>query len=729
MKLKAQELKRYLKETDGTSLRRWLVFLSALLLYLICLDRGASLWDCPEYILIAWRLEIGHPPGNPTWQLIANVLSHLVGSARHAAIVINAMSALSMALAATLLSNIIYILLRGSLLRKPMPGATRSLTAPQLANVCALLGALCYAWCDSAIFSAIEAEVYALSALLTALMIWLALRWAIARSRGRIAASRRILVLTAYLAGLGVGVHELNFLVLPAMALIYWYGARRFPVTRNKGEKRRIPVRTDGLPTALMSLLLFIVGTTTYIIIPIRAAARPPVNTGNPATLESFLSYYNRDQYGSKPLLYGHTPYSEPLVLEEYDPETDRYDYNVYYLKEGPRGSKDYVYPDELNMWFPRMTSSHPADIEFYEQWAGMTPDNMVKVKASVVADSTGKQMGMMNEATGEREMRETYRPTYLQQMKYLAKYQIGFMYFRYLLWNFSGRQNNWTADGGDRYGNFITGIPPIDDAMLGPQSQLPARITDNNRGHNRYFLIPLLFGLAGIVALCLGGREGRRVCAIVAAFFLFTGLLIVIYLNQDPGEPRERDYSFLGSYMAFAIWIACGMAALIKWMVTTKKASAKQRMILQITALLTCAAVPLEMLTQTFDDHDRRDSKRAEDVLEIVLEGVEPNAIVMANGDNVVFPLWYMQEVLGMRRDITVIVLPYLTSDWYLDQLRIPGEGAPGLELEDPIPQTGGSYRQSIINHIIDVNRGKRPVYNVYNMEPAIRIDTISGK
>ena len=700
-------------------IRRTIVFCSALILYLICLDRGASLWDCPEYILIAWRLEIGHPPGNPTWQLIANVVSHLGGSAEHAAVIINGMSAVAMALASVFLSGITYLLLRSAVFR----GRGRS--SALWANVCAGASALCYAWCDSAIFSAVEAEVYALSAMFTALMIWLALKWAVCRSRHDIAGSRRIIILIFYLAGLGVGVHELNFLALPAIFLIFWYGSRKYPV-RLPGEPRRL-IRTDGLPTAAWSVLLFAVGACTYLIIPVRAFANPPINQGDPSTLERFHAYYARDQYGSKPLLYGKTPYSQPLILERIDPETGEFDYGLYYLKELSRNRKEYVYPDELNMWLPRMTSSHPLDIEFYERWTGMTKDRMVAVEASVVVDSAGNQMGRMNPSTGKREMAETFRPTYGQQAQYLLKYQIGFMYFRYLLWNFSGRQNNWHSTGSIDYGNFITGFPAIDNAMLGPQEQLPPSLRELNRGYNRYFMAPLLLGLFGGIMLLFRGKEGRRVCAIIATFFLFTGLLIVVYLNQDPGEPRERDYSFLGSYMAFTIWIGAGMGIIVKRMLRMRIRKELPRIAIRTLAWILCLGVPLEMLSQTFDDHNRVGSRNAEKVIEEVLSSVEPNAIVLAEGDNLIFPLWYAQEVLGLRRDISVVAVPYLTSDWYRVQLGRQGEGAPPVKVSEQIPPGPGGYTYRALRDLIDNNTGIRPIYSAKRIAPAVRIDTVS--
>lgn len=692
--------------------RRLSVFLGALILYLICLDRGASLWDCPEYILVAWRLEVGHPPGNPTWQLVANVLSHLGGSAHHAAVIINAMSAVAMALAATFLSGVSYILLRASLFR----GRGRSTLL--WANVCAACGALCYAWCDSAIFSAVEAEVYALSAMFTSLMLLLALKWAVKRSRGEIAASRRIIILVFYLAGLGVGVHELNFLILPAIALIFWYGVRRYPIPRS--EKRRL--RLDGVPTFLLSSLLFCIGACTYFIIPIRAAANPPVNQGNPYNLERFISYYLRDQYGSKPLLYGRTPYSEPLLLEEVDSLSGEVVATKRSIRELSRGRREYVFPEELDMWFPRMTSGDPGDIEFYEKWTGMYPDKMIEVKASVV-DSAGHHLGRLNPLTGEREMRTAYRPTYGQQARYLLKYQIGYMYMRYLLWNFAGRQNNIPATGEIDHGNFITGFQPVDDAMLGDQSKLDPEIRELNRGFNRYFLIPLLFGIIGIVALLASGRPGRRVCLIVFTFFIFTGLLIVVYLNQNPGEPRERDYSFLGSYMAFTIWISAGMAAVVRALLKAGYLRGR-RLFVSVLAALICGGIPLQILSQTFDDHDRSHVKNAEAVIEEVLSTVPQGAIVLADGDNLIFPLWYAQEVLGVRHDITVVVVPYLSTDWYREQLRAPGEGAPGILLSEKIPPGTGGITNRALRDLIRLNGCDRPIYSASRIRPAVRID-----
>lgn len=676
-----------------------LVFLLSFTLYFICLDSGASLWDCPEYILVAWGLEIGHPPGNPTWQLMANVVAHLGGTPQTAAVLINLTSAVATALAAAMLCSIIYYFLRYAVFKgnrgRDIIGAT----------VCAICGSLTFAWCDSVIFSAVEAEVYALSIMFTALMVWLAVKWAIARREGDGPKASRWAILTWYVAGLSIGVHELNLLALPAMALIYWYV---YSDRKRAGQRMRL-----NFSTPLWGILFFMIGCTTFFIIPIRAAANPPVNQGAPADFDSFSRYYSREQYGSKPLLYGRTPYSFPLLREEVDPD-GRFSYNKYYLVE-KGGKKDYVYPDELNMWFPRMTSNKPADLESYEAWAGMTTDAMTPVMAPQAIDSTGRRVGKVNPVTGQREMREAFRPTYLQQLRYMLGYQMGYMYFRYLLWNFAGRQNNVPSTGEIDHGNFITGFDFIDDLMLGAQTSMPADLKDDNRGYNRYFMIPFLLGIFGAFALISCGRKGRRVCSIIALLFLFTGVCIVIYLNQDPGEPRERDYSFLGSFMAFSMWIACGMAILLRW--TMKWMQGRKRKVwLPALALVVCTGTPALMLSQTYDDHYRSGRDVAAAVASNILNSLDENAVIFVDGDNIIFPLWYAQEVLGIRRDVTVVETGYLGTEWYPGQLRVGrgGEALP-LAMSEELPEGFGSAIDRRIKDIVAKNRQlpePRPIY-----------------
>lgn len=681
--------------------RPCIVFLLSLILYLICLDPGASLWDCPEYILVAWRLEVGHPPGNPTWQLIANVVSHLGGSAGSAAVIINVMSAVATAAAAALLCEIIFIFIRYAILRG---GARRNARA---ASWCAVCGALCFAWCDSVIFSAVEAEVYALSIMFTALTVWLSMKWAQARLAGRQGRSRRIAILTWYVMGLSMGVHELNLLALPAMGLVYWY------VYRSLRPSARPLTRT--LTTSLWGILFFLVGCTTYLIIPIRAAANPPVNQGDASTPAAFRAYYGRDQYGSKPLVYGKTPYSKPLLREEID-EDGEYVYTRYYIKE-KGGKKEYVYPSALNMWLPRMTSDSEYDIDSYMAWSGMDADNMEEVEVAYALDSLGNEVFRMNNATGRREPEKALRPTYLQQARYMLGYQIGYMYLRYLMWNFSGRQNNIPSTGEIDHGNFITGIDPIDDMMLGAQSSMPRDLKDDNRGYNRYFMIPFLLGLVGACLLPTYGRRGRRVLYITGILFVMTGIGIVVYLNQDPGEPRERDYSFLGSYLAFAMWIGFAMAegfAALRRSGGIRLGKVKPK-VWRYAWGIVAAGVPCLMLSQTYDDHQRSGRDVATAIASNILKSLEKDAVIFVDGDNVIFPLWYAQEVLGIRRDVTVVETGYLITDWYRRQLALPGEESLPLAVSQEIPEGPGSMSDRVVRDIITRNSllpRPRPVY-----------------
>lgn len=737
-----------------------LAFAGALLLYWVCVDPAASFWDCPEYILVAYRMEIGHPPGNPAWQLMANVASHLAPSPRLAALAINLTSGLVTALAVALLFQILY-----SIISYAVPLKNRWLT-----GVAALSGTWCFAWADSTIFSAVETEVYALSIFFTALMFRLMLKWAETRDSNR---GRRILICLAYLTGLSLGVHELNLLVIPALALIYTF--RRYPgkatlkawgtifisfiivgfillfwfphciewaaqtdvfTTNTFGWHintgaivfvvlllvflcllpfifARLKFRTQFI-TMAWGLFFLTLGSCVYMVIPIRASANPPVNEGDPSNAYSLLAYIKRDQYGTKPLFYGHTPYSEPLRIEEIDSCGTASYTTLFFKKKRPlyapwrKGGMisnrrklltesdslfnshtiatghgyvrygyvtDYIYPPELNMWFPRMTSSDPDNIEAYGDWTGMSADNMIPITASNAVDPLGNPIIRKN-SEGKREGRKTLRPSYLQQLSYMLGYQFGYMYFRYLMWNFAGRQNNYPATGEIDHGNFITGLKAADDAMLGDTDSIPPELWENNRGHNNYYLIPFIIGLIGAIGSCFFRQRGKRTDAVVLILFLMTGLAIVFYLNQNPGEARERDYSFLGSFMAFSIWIGLGCAILMAL-------AGKFRKYLAVLII----GVPFLMLSQTYDDHNRSARDSAGAIAENILSGLERDAILFVDGDNLTFPLWYAQEVLGVRRDVAVINLTYLSTSWYAPQFQMPGEERPPLRMS-ALPQ-----------------------------------------
>ena len=753
-------------------------FVAALVLYLLCLDPNASLWDCPEYITSARRLEIGHPPGNPTWMLIANFATLFVTEPTRVALVVNLLSALSMALAVALLFQTIFLLLESTVFKK------RNFSSMAGNAVSSLCGSLVFAWSDSTIFSAIEAEVYALSMLSTAFMVWLMLKWAVAFRRGE--NRTNYLILLGYVGGLSFGVHELSLLTLTTLALIYVFAINRRPsagkawlavllsfvaigfilivclpmVAYTAGMADVAAANHLGLginsgaviflclfylvllclpflcsrlklykaSTLCWIFFFFMLGCATYHIIPIRASANPPMNQADPSNPLAFYSYLTREQYGSKPLFYGRTPYSSILKVEEID-STGHASYTKFYReKTKPRyapyvqgahvlnrtglltpsdslenekvigrgeGYIKYGYrynhanEPELNMWFPRITESSPAALQDYKAWADMDENTMDYVEVSAAVDSLGRYVGKFPDGdTSKARLKEKkYRPTYMQQLRYLLTYQIGYMYVRYFMWNFSGRQNNMPSTGEIDHGNFITGIPPLDSFMLGATDTLPPDLGSDNRGYNRYFMLPLLFGLLGALGIRHFGQRGRRATTLVLSLFLMTGLAIVFYLNQNPSEARERDYAFLGSFYAFCIWIGFGAAIIINfalYLAATRRVVARKwlRRSVKIASLAVCLGLPALVLSQTYDDHNRSGRDSAADVAVNMLNSLEPDAILIVEGDNRFFPLIYAQEVLGVRRDVTVMVQSYLPTTWYPAQFLRQGEEARPVEM-----------------------------------------------
>lgn len=733
-------------------------FLCSLIAYLLTLEPDASYWDCPEYLVTAANLEIGHPPGNPLWTLTARIFSLFGGSSPQSiAVAVNISSALFTALAVALLANVIFIILRRLRLpslnpSSPSASKRRNSHTAWIQALCAWSGAMCFGWSDSPWFSAVEAEVYAMSLFLTALTVRLMLGWMMMPAGNK---SRRYLLLIVYLTGLSIGVHQLNLLVIPALALMWLF--RRQPrrvgpwrilialllgaaavgiillgmmpgALKVAGEIELFCVNSFHLPLHSgvwlfwgLALLIFwtlpfcipagksrlqllawipallLTGYSCYMLILVRGAAQPPMNEGDPSNIFALQSYLGRDQYGSTPLFYGRTPHSKILRREEFKPDgTPDYSRNAledispkyaptdsgYVLYEYSRKP---IYTPELNMFFPRLVSSNADDIKAYSDWAGMTSESMTEVEVSYALDSLGRPVGKLL-PDGSRVKDKELRPTYLHQIRYLFGYQIGYMYFRYLLWNYSGKQNDRFSAGEVEHGNFITGFPFLDDLMLGPQDMMPEEIGRDNPGRNVYFMIPLIMGILGMIALQRCGRRGRRWNLILTVLFLMTGVAIVVYLNQSPGEPRERDYSFLGSFWTFAIWIAAGVALLFRIALNTRAKRLRQSLI--IASALFATALPLWMLYQNYDDHDRSRRTGVTDFAANLLESLEPNAILFTNGDNYTFPLWWAQEVAGVRPDVTIINIAYLSTPWYVNQLRIDNAGAKGLRLMMPADQ-----------------------------------------
>ena len=686
----------------------WIVFTIAAVVYGMTVEPTASLWDCPEFIACGYKLEIGHPPGAPIFMLVANLFSQFASDTSQVALMVNLLSALLSAGCIFFLFLTITHLAR-ELICPALDGMT--MTHAITIETCGVVGALAYTFSDTFWFSAVEAEVYAFSSFLTALMFWLILKWSDNADEPR---ADRWMMLIAYITGLSIGVHLLCLLCLPAMSfVVYFRKAKR--VTKqglvktllagillvgsilyglipgvvtiggwsellftnvmgcayNTGLVCYIVLLTGTLLTlyykvqrrvvklSLACVLMILAGYSSYGVIFIRANARPPMCENAPDNIFSLSSYLNREQYGKTPLFYG------PAYCSELDREAQG-DYLVPIQKEGKaiyrpvadstrqayevvRHDIDYVYQN--NMYFPRMHSARHA--QAYEDWLG----------------GVEKKNGI---------------PTMAENLRFFLSYQVNFMYWRYFLWNFVGRQNNIQGNGEVEHGNWITGFRWIDDLLLGcDTSKLPSDLAQN-KGRNVFYAMPLLLGLLGMLWQWRRGREGRRQLLVVMLLFVMTGLAIVVYLNQTPLQPRERDYAYAGSFYAFAIWIGLGVGGL-----------ASRFKYLSVASIL----IPLQMGSQTWDDHDRSGRYACRDFGANYLESMqrEDHPIIFTDGDNETFPLWYNHEVEGLRTDTRDCNLEYLQTDWYIDQMKRPAYDSPAL----PVGLCHEDYKEGRLEYV----------------------------
>lgn len=692
----------------------WAIFLIAAVVYTLTLEPTASFWDCGEYIATSYKLQVGHPPGAPTFQLLGRFFSLFAfGDVTRVAYMINMMSALSSAF------TILFLFWTITHLAKKMVGQDLETPAKTWTVLGAgIVGALAYTFSDSFWFSAVEGEVYAMSSMFTALVFWLMLKWEEDAEDPR---SLRWLVLIAFLMGLSIGVHLLNLLTLPALVMIYYY--KKFKVTRKgvfyalalsivllaflfymlipgiiwlAGHFELFFINSAGLPfnsgtiiyfaliiglivwgirytikkgkvilnTIILSFTFLLIGYSTFFILIIRSNAGTPINENAPKDAISLLSYLNREQYGETPLITG--PYfnagNEREESSKWKDQSPVYEKDVEqgkYIMTDSRENTRPRYKSKYTTFFPRMWSMETSHINIYLDWAGI---------------DEGKVYQSTIDANGQKKIdrsRAKDAPTFGQNLKFFGTYQLGFMYFRYFFWNFVGRQNDIQGAGGPTEGNWYSGISFIDNLHLGDQSQVPDHMK-SNAGRNAFYFLPLILGLFG---LFFHLNKHSRDMLIVSLLFLMTGIAIVIYLNQYPNQPRERDYAYAGSFYAFAIWIGLGVIGLIELLKKGLKkvpGLSKSEMIAPVAATLICLLlVPGIMAKEGWNDHDRSERYTARDFAMNYLASCPPNAILFTNGDNDTFPLWYVQEVEGYRTDVRVINLSLFNTDWYADQMK----------------------------------------------------------
>ena len=675
----------------------WLVFIIASAVYIMTMEATGSLWDCGEFASSAYKLQIPHPPGAPLFVLIGRIFMSPFDP-QHAATGINLMSALA--------SGFTILFLFWSIThfaRKIVTKESAELSAEKIFAVMAagVVGALAYTFSDSFWYSAVEGEVYALSSFFTAIVFWAILKWEQNVDeeeqqgiKGHFTRADRWIILLFFLIGLGVGVHLLMILTIPAIVMIYYY--KRYTVTnwgtfwafvvgciitgvvqkaviqwtiKSAGNLDILFVNSFNLPffsgfafffvliavliyfglriaksknwnflkLGLWSFAFIILGCfSSYFTTMVRSNADPAVdmyNVDNPVNLVGYLS---REQYGDWPILYGQDFTAQPIdnkVTETYVKSNGRYEKN---------GRKiEYVYAPEDMHFLPRMwdQSNDQGHADYYANWMGIGKDK---------------------QGNWERN------PTMGENIKFAFSYQLGWMYLRYFMWNFSGKQNDLQGVymGNVRDGNWKTGIAPLDNIRLGDQSTLPDSIK-NNKANNSLFALPLILGLLGFIYQL---KKDKRDAWVSGLLFLLTGAAIVFYLNQAGNQPRERDYAYVGSFYAFAIWIGIGVLYVKDLFSSFIK---NGRLAGYVAAGLCTLAVPVIMANQEWDDHDRSKKTVARDLATDYLESCAPNAIVVSFGDNDTYPLWYAQEVEGIRRDIRVINSSLLGTDWYINQLR----------------------------------------------------------
>lgn len=739
-------MKRYKTINDVVG---WMVFAVAAFTYCSTVEPTASFWDCPEFISSAYLLEIGHPPGAPFFMLMGNLFSQFASDITQVAKMINTMNALLSAGCILFLFWSITHLAKALLVSKGQSPTSLQILAIMC---CGISGALIYTWSDTFWFSAVEGEVYAFSSFFTALVFWLILKWEDNADSPR---SDRWIVLIAYLMGLSIGVHLLNLLCIPSIVLVYYYRKSANPtawgsvlmlmvsalliavvlygivpgVAKVGGWFELLFVNTLGMPyntgllvyvalvflllavsiayvklrwlnTSLLCLAMMLIGYGSYAVIFIRSCANPMMDENSPDNIFALGSYLGREQYGEKPLLWGQTYSSEPEIT------TDNAGKLVYATTNGktiyrpkhktaPNEKDEYIkvrkhlelkYPSNQCMLFPRIHSERHAAL--YEQWLGTAHKHPVEYEIP----------GRMPETVMIPSMRDNLR--------FFFSYQLNHMYWRYFMWNFAGRQNDIQGNGEPEHGNWLTGFSWLDDVRLGKQSLLPTELREN-KGHNVFYCLPLLLGLIGLLWQAFRDKKSVQQFWVVSFLFFMTGIAIVLYVNQTPSEPRERDYSYAGSFYAYAIWCGLGIAAIFDWMqryILHKMKIKSYSVIVAIIIAILTFAVPLQMVSQTWDDHDRSNRYMCRDFGRNYLESIAHDGILFTNGDNETFPLWYNQDTEGVRTDVRVCNMQYLQTDWYIDQMKRPAFSGKGMSSPLPITWQYAQYMEGV-NEMVDVN------------------------
>ena len=705
----------------------WTAFAIALTVYGLTVEPTVGFWDTGEYILTSSKLEVGHPPGAPLFQMLGAFFSIFATEPTQIGFVLNIMSAVASAFTILFMFWSIVILLQ------KLMNHDRDSKSAVLGS--AFVGSLAFAFTDSFWFNAVETEVYAMATMIMALMFYLGLRW---QNEMHLPKGNRWLILISFIVGLTFGVHFMGLLTIPALGLLYYFKnfknitAKNFIIANISVVaillfvfKLLAPnilsyfsaleiffVNSIGLPfnygsiiafiilssviylglrytktkgyvtlnTGLLCVTFIIIGFTTWLMLPIRANANVPVNENNPSSARELLAYYNLEQYPKTHLFYG------PQFTDQYaglDEENPFIDDNPKYEKDLNTGK--YIIVNDYENAIQNYNSDHGSVLP--RMWSGEHAVNYMRY-CGLLDFSIKSEYKMQNEFRslienfrnaikqgeidfeGYHEFLKNYgryldieKPSLLDNIYYLFDYQLGYMYWRYFMWNFSGRQDDIQGKM-DLHGNWITGINILDSYLLGiKQTDLPSDIL-NNKARNTYFLLPLIFGLIGFL---FAFKKDKKIFWSMLVFFLFTGIAIQVYTNVRPFEPRERDYSLVGSFYVFSLWIGIGVYATYNWL----SKYIKTKLLAPSVIILCLILLPGILISQNWNDHDRSTKRTAHAMAINYLESCAPNAIIFTIGDNDTFPLWYAQEIEGIRRDVRVVCTSLFQVDWYIDQMK----------------------------------------------------------
>jgi Protein of unknown function (DUF2723) len=721
----------------------WFTFFIALLVYSLTVEPTMSFWDCGEYIATAAKLEVGHPPGAPLFQMIGAFFAMFAFDKSQVALMVNMMSVFSSAF------TILFMFWSSTMILKNI---LSRLTKLETINYIVILGSsfigsLAYTFSDSFWFNAVEAEVYAMASLFIALLFWLGLRWEQDMHTER---GNRWLLLISLVIGLSFGVHFMALLTIPSIGFLYYFKNYKTTTVKNFlianvvvvaillfifklllpwtmtffGATEVFMVNSLGLPfdsgtifvtlliialfyfglkytrekelvfynTMLLCVLFIFIGFSTWMMLPIRANANTVINENKPSDAREVLAYYNREQYGEQKLFYGPQFSDTYAGLDENNPYEDE---KPNYERDYKKG--EYIIVNNFKNATQNTDDNHKAILPRMWSSDGDHPENYMNftsvLKFTVKAEYADEKelTDVVSEfrnayGSGKLDMEDyakflkaygSYldieKPTTFDNIYFMVQYQFGYMYWRYFMWNFTGRQNDKQGKYDSLDGNWLSGINFIDQLRLGSQENLSSDMK-NNKARNTYFFLPFIIGLIGFFFHI---NKDLKSFYVLFALFLFTGIALKIYLNERPFEPRERDYALVGSFYVFAIWIGIGVYAIFDFLksVLIPKTAAS-------IALISCfIAVPLLMGSQNWDDHDRSGKYTATSMARSYLDSCEKNAILFTIGDNDTFPLWYLQEIEGYRTDVRIVNTSLLMTDWYIDQMK-----AKAYE-SDPVP------------------------------------------